>query len=227
VSKQVTYKKLSESRQEEILDTQLQILSEDWDDPFLEGFKEDLKEFGFNGIDIKYTGFWSQGDGASFTASSLNLKEFYEKTKDGWDYPNLSEEALKERNLLDGVDLGELADLVSDSNNAALSAIEEEVFTISIIRYHNYYVHENSIRSNVKLENLWESDNSVSDWKHRELNEEDMKEVDKFFSWLERYLDTWVSAFSKEMYNTLSKGYDEFVQNCKKDLENSNILFEA
>ena len=36
-------------------------------DPILEGMTEDLEAIGLEDIDIKYSGFWSQGDGLSFT----------------------------------------------------------------------------------------------------------------------------------------------------------------
>lgn len=36
-------------------------------DPILEGMREDLEAIGLEDVDIKYSGFWSQGDGLSFT----------------------------------------------------------------------------------------------------------------------------------------------------------------
>lgn len=43
----------------------------DWHDEVLAHCKEELKGYGFWGVDINYSGFWSQGDGASFTADGL------------------------------------------------------------------------------------------------------------------------------------------------------------
>lgn len=40
----------------------------DWYKFDYEGFKERLEALGYNNVDISFSGFWSQGDGASFTA---------------------------------------------------------------------------------------------------------------------------------------------------------------
>jgi hypothetical protein len=40
---------------------------EDWADPIIEGFVEDMEGFGVSDVEVEYSGFWSQGDGASFT----------------------------------------------------------------------------------------------------------------------------------------------------------------
>ena len=45
-------------------------------DPILEGMKEDLQAIGLEDIDIQYSGFWSQGDGLSFTASVHDMALF-------------------------------------------------------------------------------------------------------------------------------------------------------
>ena len=43
----------------------------DWHDGVLDHCKEQLKGYGFWGVDISYIGFGSQGNGASFTADGL------------------------------------------------------------------------------------------------------------------------------------------------------------
>lgn len=47
---------------------------DDWHEPVLEGAKEDLSALGYDDAEIGYRGFWSQGDGAHFTASVDVLK---------------------------------------------------------------------------------------------------------------------------------------------------------
>jgi hypothetical protein len=44
------------------------LITNGWEDGVTEGFKEDMEEIGISDIDISYSGFWSQGDGASFTS---------------------------------------------------------------------------------------------------------------------------------------------------------------
>lgn len=60
------FNELPEAIQEKVLDQ----FNTDYlynHDPILEGMKEDLESIGLEDIDIKYSGFWSQGDGLSFT----------------------------------------------------------------------------------------------------------------------------------------------------------------
>ena len=45
----------------------------EWWDHIYEEWTEELKEMGFDGIDISFSGFASQGDGASFTATSFDF----------------------------------------------------------------------------------------------------------------------------------------------------------
>ena len=40
---------------------------DDWADPYIEGFVEDMEKAGVSDVEVEYSGFWSQGDGASFT----------------------------------------------------------------------------------------------------------------------------------------------------------------
>lgn len=46
----------------------------DWYEPMFEGFKEQLKEVGFYDVDIFFSGFYDQGDGASFDGKINPLK---------------------------------------------------------------------------------------------------------------------------------------------------------
>lgn len=44
-----------------------------WHDPIIEDWNDQLKSMGFNEVEISYNGFNSQGDGASFVSKSINL----------------------------------------------------------------------------------------------------------------------------------------------------------
>jgi hypothetical protein len=54
----------------------------EWWDATYEGFKDDLKEKGFNDVEIFFTGFWSQGDGACFDCKSFDYPKLIEALKD-------------------------------------------------------------------------------------------------------------------------------------------------
>jgi hypothetical protein len=48
-------------------------------DPIIEGITEDLNEMGIDNVDVRYTGFWSQGDGLSFTGEVGDVPLFIER----------------------------------------------------------------------------------------------------------------------------------------------------
>jgi len=48
----------------------------DWYRDTIARFTEELEEEGYKSPDIRFTGFWSQGDGASFTCTSIDLTKF-------------------------------------------------------------------------------------------------------------------------------------------------------
>lgn len=46
-------------------------------EPVILEWKWLLKNKGFDGVDISFSGFWSQGDGASFTANSIDFERYF------------------------------------------------------------------------------------------------------------------------------------------------------
>jgi hypothetical protein len=63
--------------QDKLIENEIEILRSDWDcvysDDIIDDWKEKLESQGFNNPEINYRGFWSQGDGASFTTNSIDL----------------------------------------------------------------------------------------------------------------------------------------------------------
>ena len=47
-----------------------------WHECTIEGFSEDMEAIGVSDFEFSFSGFWSQGDGASFTGSVSNLEKF-------------------------------------------------------------------------------------------------------------------------------------------------------
>ena len=72
------FSKLPEDLQQKVIDKNRNINVDDYDwfDTTKSDFHTDLETLGFYNIDSQFSGFWSQGDGASFTGS-------YEYAK-GW-----------------------------------------------------------------------------------------------------------------------------------------------
>lgn len=52
---------------------------EGWDEGLISEFKEEREKEGWSNVEVYYSGFWSQGDGASFTAKPLNLETWLRK----------------------------------------------------------------------------------------------------------------------------------------------------
>ena len=61
----------------------------DWWDCLYEGFKEDMTEKGIAVDDISFSGFWSQGDGASFTGYIADLEKYLAAYENEGAYPTL------------------------------------------------------------------------------------------------------------------------------------------
>jgi hypothetical protein len=75
-TKAYTFEELSAEAQQVALDNNREFNVSDyfiWYDWIEENFKDDLSKSGFDNVEIAFSGFWSQGDGASFTADTIDL----------------------------------------------------------------------------------------------------------------------------------------------------------
>lgn len=89
----------------------------DW---VIENETEDLMTLGLDNVEISFSGFWSQGDGASFTARVNDIPAFIKII-------GIEEEILPK----------------------VLEAFEE-VYEMSIVRIDSRYVHENTVRFEIE-----------------------------------------------------------------------------
>ena len=89
----------------------------DW---VIENETEDLEALGLDNVEIAFTGFWSQGDGASFTARVNDIPNFI-KT------------------------IG-----VTDEILPKVLAAFEEVYEMRIVRIDSRYFHENTVRFEIE-----------------------------------------------------------------------------
>lgn len=64
---------------------------DEWNDFVKEEHHSNLEAVGFDGVESAYSGFWSQGDGASFTATSLDIEKFLRSQKRWTHYRALHE----------------------------------------------------------------------------------------------------------------------------------------
>ena len=77
------YDELAEKAKQKALEKLFDINVEfdDWYNLVYEEQTEKLQKMGFADIDIAFTGFWSQGDGASFTCKGFDIVKWLKHTK--------------------------------------------------------------------------------------------------------------------------------------------------
>ena len=75
-----TLDELSDKAQKKAIEAHDNVIciDSDWYQPTINHWKEELDKRGFGNADIMFSGFCSQGDGASFTAD-INLEKFLDK----------------------------------------------------------------------------------------------------------------------------------------------------
>jgi len=118
------FEELSDEVQNKLIEKNRDVLVQydDWYHPIMEGFCEDMSEAGhdIDPKDISFSGFWSQGDGASFTTKngSLSLR------------PLLKELGVKMKDLPRGTG----------------NEIKEGLIEIGLSRTTHHYCHENTVR---------------------------------------------------------------------------------
>jgi hypothetical protein len=163
-----------------------------WHEPIIEDFEERMKELGVDGVVVSYSGFYSQGDGASFTGDVFDTKTFMSKAlglKDtewldmGEDEKPEDEESRLRADLLDiGFDTRE--------------KLTPDNFVIKIERLSNRYSHENTIEGKVYIEDIPES---IEDEIPSQTIEDEIEEK----------VTNWARSESKDLYRNLERYYDE------------------
>ena len=82
--KEYTFDELSQEAKNNAIENERSSMDENmgdwWYEPIIEGETEKLKSEGFDKIDIQFTGFHSQGDGASFTGEVSDKTLFVNET---------------------------------------------------------------------------------------------------------------------------------------------------
>lgn len=84
-----TFDELSDHLKEEAIEANRDInVYDDWHENVIEEFHQDLSKMGVEEVDVQYSGFYSQGDGASFTGKVVDTKLFLTKTLGMTQYSN-------------------------------------------------------------------------------------------------------------------------------------------
>ena len=183
----------------------------DWHEPIIEDFESDMKEDGLSDIEVSYSGFNSQGDGASFTGEVYDNKTFMKKCLDLKDdeWLDMGDEEKPED---EGSRLrADLLDLGFDSREK----LTPDNFSISIIRDSSRYSHENTISGNVVIEDVPESI-------------EDEFPLDEYAAKLEEMVTKWARSTSKDLYRKLERYYDDLRsdEEVKETIINNDYKFD-
>lgn len=190
----------------------INIEHDDWHDPIIEGFTEDMESFGLTDVDVQYSGFHSQGDGASFTAGVSDNETFLTKAlgKKSDEYLDLGEEMKDQDNPLRKLKQG-LYDLGFDNRER----LTPDNFDISIERTSSRYSHENTIKGNVDVYDVPE-------------NMSDGFDEYVYAAELEDEITEWARDKSRELYSNLNKYYDELTseEEIKDTIEANDFQFD-
>lgn len=179
---------------------------EDWADPIIEGFIEDmLEKFGvdISRDEIYYTGFYSQGDGASFKGTVVDDEKFFKNAL-----------SLKSSEFLD---MGEeeksddegLVTLMGDLRNIGFDTRERlkpDDFYIQFTKSSSRYEHSNTMEVDVEFDEI-------------EEKEDDERDFESFVHKIESESLDWARGKADELYSSLSRYYE--------DLQEDDVVKEA
>lgn len=223
------FRELSESRQ---LDIVYDGIDPNWFEWIVENIMEELEGMGFEGVEVNFTGFWSQGDGASFTCKSIYWPRFWKHFRAEIDFQSDQltewEEELKTFEWLLGAG-GDPEDMVTVKKPISLMVMENnEILTGRIQRTNSRYYHERSTDCYIELEYSWMEDDA-GEWlgTHYEgYGREDNKELEALRDYLEVWIDNWMVEKNCEIYQRIQKEYEDHVQCAQDQLMEDDEVWE-
>jgi hypothetical protein len=187
------FKDLTDSAKYSIISDHMDII--EWDAGLISTIKEELLDLGFVDIEICYSGFYSQGDGASFTAASVELDTFFDKFWKDIEF-NFTGAPLK-KEVQDVLDMFGIAEtfLIKEMIDAGM-------YSCRIVRTSHMHVHENTTTSE------FEKEFDLSDY-YENPDENLEQETINFSSVFESFIDEWVVDKNLEIFDRLKKEYEE------------------
>jgi len=178
-------------------ETHSESISDWWYDDVIENFEFKLENLGLENIVCNFSGFYSQGDGASFTANVRDVEKFLKhaiKLKSGKWFDYQKEEKEEE---------DEIEALISGFEelgiNSKIIPLTPDDFWISIKRDSSRYYHENTISADLDVDEPVEG---------RDLDASQRKEFNAWLYSLENSITKWAREKSKELYSELENEYD-------------------
>jgi len=200
----MTFQDLSQEDKEKLIEKWSDILIEDseydWYEPIFDEFESQMREFGIENVEIKFSGFYSQGDGASFTGDVTDNSLFFQK--------NWEKIGKKQQNWLD---LDEIKSRIDPDFDLLVQAgvIRKERFKIPVgdlvmeiqrISPERHF-HEFTISAHVE----WYEEV----WPEEEPSKENVNMVNKGIQNLEQQITDWAREKSRILYRELNKYYEK------------------
>lgn len=176
---------ISDAQRERLIDKYRDINVDDgyWYEYIFDEYKETLGETGFSTRGMCYTGFWNQGDGASFCGEITSLKLFMDKQDMATDYPMLYKIAVQ----------------CFEGNNYHTG------YHISLLRNGHGYSHANTVDLHADV-NMFpgDEDDDFLTAVHSAWNEKLEQEVPEF----EKAAQEILRDYMKNLYRDLEKEYN-------------------
>ena len=162
-----------------------------WEDGVTEDFKEDMKEIGIDDIEINYTGFNSQGDGASFTSDDIDTRKLFNAVGIKSDKA-LNMEVDDERAGGENKEFYDLLDTMEDIGQLGRNRIKPEEIRVWIKRTNTRHYHYNTVEADVEI---WDEPDG---W----------EEPYGFLDELGDKVTEYVRGLCKDLYRKLENEYD-------------------
>ena len=207
VSKTITlysFEELSTTIQDNIINAYVQDLPGWWSDDVEERIRNEAKSLGINNFDFSWSGFWSQGDGLSFTGS-LDFKS--------WLFILTERLSTEQFFKLCGKTSQEIVQLQEDNR------VEWGGCCIERINYQ--YCHENTVR-------ISEPDSNLG-WDERRGYPSDNHVMEIFGQNVQRQLRDWKNELCNRWYTELQNAYETVTKkdNIIKDIISKELLFTS
>lgn len=210
------FKELSEDKKWDIVSTEL---SDNWYEDTYNQFTEEMENLGFSDIKISFSGFYSQGDGASFVGT-LDFEEFFRAKYEEMDFPFNRSEWEEDDELAD------LMEILPDPHFFIRDLTKMGFFSADLIRNSSNYVHENSVGFDFTHEDYCQAEEGATEFSIEEGNceftKEEYDELTSFIIFIEKYLKEWKNDVCKKLHNRLEKEYEAMRLELLKQLNEEN-----
>jgi len=163
-----------------------------WHEAVIDDFENYMEEkFGVEDVEVQYTGFYSQGDGASFTGKVRDMEKFLKNALEieSSEFIDIGDDR-SEDNDLDQL-MGDLRGIGFDNRER----LGMDDIWIEIERNSSRYSHENTISANVDYIGHIDPEDDSRDW-------------DKFYDDLEEKATEWARERSVSLYRRLEEDWD-------------------